>query len=853
VADTRIPLLANCSERPTVIRIPVIAFLLFCVFAAPATAALPESQARIGPDARVVPMRLDARTRAVLDAALQRDGQARVIVGLRADWSGDRTASAPGSAAGRATVARLQDSVLDSLRHPRGVRRYRNFAFLSLEVDALELERLLSLPEVVSVRADSLLSPHLDRSAPQIGADAVWAMGFRGAGEAVAVLDSGVDSAHSALAGKVVAEACFSTTSPGFSSVSVCPAGTNPGGSDQQFGAGAATPCTVDGCDHGTHVAGTAAGNDSTYTGVAPDAAVLAVQVFSRFNSSSYCGSLGTPCILSFLSDLLAGLDWVYDQRDSYSIASANMSLGGGGYSSQSECDAYFPSLTSMISTLRGAGIAAVMSSGNDGYTNRIGHPGCISDGISVGAVTLSDAVASFSNSASWLDLLAPGTSIDAPVPGGGFARKQGTSMAAPHVAGAFALLRSAGATGSVDELLAALKSTGVPIIDARNEVTTPRIQVNEAVLVLVGGATGGADVVLIPDQIDTGQYGHRWGTDQNEVEVVAAFQNIGVDFELSVAGHDIDTNTEISVHLNGTQIGYLSKGPNDELNAGDTFQIPAASQQNGTNEVTFRQRTPGWIWGVTNLLLVEAASPVPPGVDLVLVPGVQDDGQYGHRWGTDQNEVEVVAAFRNIGVDFELSVTGHDIDTNTEISVHLNGTQIGFLSKGPNDELNAGDTFVIPASIQAAGDNRVVFRQRSPGWIWGVTALLLTDTSPAEPPPTDLTLIPGQMDTGQYGWRWGNNAHRETLTAGFQSTGADFEFQVTAYDMDRNDEITVFLNGNLLGYLSKGPNDAFNAGNTFPIPATLQRAGDNVIEFRQRTPGWIWGVTNLLLTPTTN
>ena len=60
-------------------------------------------------------------------------------------------------------------------------------------------------------------------------------------------------------------------------------------------------------------------------------------------------------------------------------------------------------------------------------------------------------------------------------------------------------------------------------------------------------------------------------------------------------------------------------------------------------------------------------------------------------------------------------------------------------------------------------------------------------------------------------------------------------------------------LNGNQIGYLSKGPNNAFNAGNTFSIPATLQRPDDNVIEFRQRTSGWIWGVTRLLLTETTN
>lgn len=65
----------------------------------------------------------------------------------------------------------------------------------------------------------------------------------------------------------------------------------------------------------------------------------------------------------------------------------------------------------------------------------------------------------------------------------------------------------------------------------------------------------------------------------------------------------------------------------------------------------------------------------------------------------------------------------------DSEISVFLNGNQIGYLSRGPNDALNGGDTFPLPASLQDSGENRIVFRQRSPGWIWGVTQLLLSDT----------------------------------------------------------------------------------------------------------------------------
>src|SRR5262249_46623747 len=82
-----------------------------------------------------------------------------------------------------------------------------------------------------------------------------------------------------------------------------------------------------------------------------------------------------------------------------------------------------------------------------------------------------------FSNSASTLSLLAPGVSITSSVPGGGLAVMSGTSMATPHVTGAFALLRQAMPTANVATLLNLLRNTGRPITDPANGVTTPRIR----------------------------------------------------------------------------------------------------------------------------------------------------------------------------------------------------------------------------------------------------------------------------------------------------------------------------------------------------------------------------------------
>ena len=143
--------------------------------------------------------------------------------------------------------------------------------------------------------------------------------------------------------------------------------------------------------------------------------------------------------------------------------------------------------------------IATIISAGNYGgllpITDGISRPACIQSAISVGATDDQDRVASFFNNASILSLLAPGTGtgkdlstnppgsgIYSSIPGGSYTDMSGTSMAAPHVAGAWALLRQARPAATVDQILDALQSTGVLITDEkRPHITKPRIQVDSA------------------------------------------------------------------------------------------------------------------------------------------------------------------------------------------------------------------------------------------------------------------------------------------------------------------------------------------------------------------------------------
>jgi hypothetical protein len=280
------------------------------------------------------------------------------------------------------------------------------------------------------------------------------------------------------LKGKVVSEACDSTTYAKGNISSVCPGGKNSTAS----GSGVNCPVSITGCDHGTHVSSIAVGSSSTLNGVAKAANLISIQVFSKVSNAKSCGSAPSPCALVYTTDEVSGLQRVYDLRKTYKIAAANMSLGGGKYATS--CDSSDPTVATAISNLRAVGIATVVASGNGdskgvGYDGFVTDPGCISTAIAVGATNKDDSLASYSNHSPLVKLLAPGTNIYAAVPGGKYQSKSGTSMATPHVAGAFALLRPSVSKLAVGDLLNALSCTGKLV--ARKGLAKPRIDVFDA------------------------------------------------------------------------------------------------------------------------------------------------------------------------------------------------------------------------------------------------------------------------------------------------------------------------------------------------------------------------------------
>jgi subtilisin family serine protease len=368
----------------------------------------------------------------------------------------------------------------------RTIRQFQRLPFVAIDLTSAGLDALDALgSDVVRVMEDTIHKPLLAESVPLIQADRVWAAGYDGTGMTVAILDTGVDRAHPFLAGKVAAEACFSTTLTGITQ-SFCP-----NGQSQQIGSGAATPCSLPDCIHGTHVAGIAAGHDSSgahpASGVAPGAQIMAVQVFTKITNAQVCGG-DAPCVGAFASDIVAGLEHVYSVAvaGTYNVAAVNMSLGGGLFGAACDNTPYKPS----IDRLRAIGVATVVAAGNDGWPFGLAAPACVSSAVSVGATTKTDEVTSFSNASPLLSLFAPGDSITSSVPGGGYQTFRGTSMAAPHVAGVYALMRQIAPTLSVGTILSVLQQTGLPIADTRpapaEGATVPRVRAFDALDALI-------------------------------------------------------------------------------------------------------------------------------------------------------------------------------------------------------------------------------------------------------------------------------------------------------------------------------------------------------------------------------
>jgi hypothetical protein len=358
-----------------------------------------------------------------------------------------------------------------------GVKESRRRPTVAMTVSESALEALVASGQIIDVEENLLHAPALDSTLPVIGGDVTLASGLRGgAGRVIVILDTGVDNDHANL--NVVSESCFSTNDT--NATSLCPGAVAESQAEDSAQACSYAAAGVVGCNHGTRVAGVAAGD----TGVAPEADIIAVQVFSKYtnlvaNNPCKNAGAGATCLLATSNDILEAFEWISEElTGDFNIAAVNLSVGNAGDQTGS-CNS--GDLPTVITDLYDVGIATVIASGNGGTNNGLGSPACITLAIVVGATNDADAVASFSNTGAMMDVWAPGVSVVTTDAGGGFTPApgvDGTSFSAPHVAGAIAMLRDIDGEISVADSLMLLANTGVSVTDTRvgGSITAPRI-----------------------------------------------------------------------------------------------------------------------------------------------------------------------------------------------------------------------------------------------------------------------------------------------------------------------------------------------------------------------------------------
>ena len=275
--------------------------------------------------------------------------------------------------------------------------------------DVLENVEIDIVPPVTTSADFDGQNSHLD----DMHADAAWDQGFTGRGIRIGIMDTGIDASHPEFAGKDISFTEFDST--GF------PTSTSP----------------RDAADHGTHVAGIATG---ATCGVAPEAdlAVAAVLTIRRQDGR----------MSGHLAQILAGYNWlVHNNHDTGGGISkcsvVNASLGAPGYH-----DYLYSSVEMQLATLRTSLLVGAIGNAGRAGVDHHGSPANYDTAAGIGAVDATGIVAPFSdwglettNMALKPDLCALGVDIRSAVPGGGYAKKSGTSMASPAAAAAAALL----------------------------------------------------------------------------------------------------------------------------------------------------------------------------------------------------------------------------------------------------------------------------------------------------------------------------------------------------------------------------------------------------------------------------
>jgi subtilisin family serine protease len=391
--------------------------------------------------------------------------------------------------------ARSQERLI--AKNPTGFELRRRFAFvnaIAARIDRDALERLQQDPDVAYIQLDGEGRGALKEAVPAIGADKVHDMlHITGKGVTVAVLDTGADTTHPDLKDAIVGQHCFTQFD--------CQGANESNSAEDDQG-------------HGSNVAGIVASRGIVSSpGFAPGASLVPVKI----NDANDSGRT---------SDWVSGFDWVFDNLAMLHVNLVNASICTTAlYADAASCDAGEPALAKATKNLIDAGVTVFSASGNLGMKDQLSAPACNTGVVAVAATydsnvgeqpegggtyaqkwgsavancadktTDFDQITCFSNTPKRVDVVAPGAPIISDGLNGKTEVYRGTSQASPAAAGVAALMLECNPKLKPAEILATLKSTGVPRMDPKNGNTFPSIRAMPAVQSAcpsVGGAAGG-------------------------------------------------------------------------------------------------------------------------------------------------------------------------------------------------------------------------------------------------------------------------------------------------------------------------------------------------------------------------
>jgi len=358
--------------------------------------------------------------------------------------------------------------------------RYRLVANgASVTLPASQVARLRRLAHVREVLPAQSYAPKLSTTPQQIGAPALWGtrLDTAGQGMKIGIIDSGIDPDHQFFdpTGYTM-PAGFPKGQQRFTTAKVIVARVF---APRSAPVTSARVAYSDGeSSHGTHVAGIAAGNADTpaqgrrISGVAPRAYLGNYKVFVE-TSSGLSPNANSPAIVAAIEAAVAdGMDVI--------------NFSGG----EPEIEPSRDIVALALDAAAAAGVVPVVAAGND-YNDlgagSVSSPANSTRAISVGAAEITNAGrrhADFSSVGPTTislrlkpDVSAPGVDVLSSVSGGAFAAFSGTSMAAPHVAGAAALLRQRHAAWTVEQIKSALVQSGADLTDERSRSLGPKFQ----------------------------------------------------------------------------------------------------------------------------------------------------------------------------------------------------------------------------------------------------------------------------------------------------------------------------------------------------------------------------------------